>query len=259
MYCKAKIMKKEQTTYTFAAREQNGYQAKEKGQQTFKPQNYAGGFFLPLLNALKGLIPIFFYSLKNLLPLGRFSTPVTVFQFLVLLLGTWAIFTMDLEDNGGFTREVSKAGFLQLADRDISSELYTPSSNSSIEFNEDDVNALIHRFRKVAMDENRKFNIPASVLLSIAILESRAGQAEKVKAANNFFGSKMGDKHYITAWENWRAHSIYLYNSAKGNIGNVNDKDEWIYFIAKKEEGNANLYAWQLKTLIAEYNLQSLD
>lgn len=252
-------MKKEQTTYSFAAREQDGYQAKEKVHQTFKPQNYDGGFFLPLLNALKGLIHVISYSLKNLLPFGRFNGPVAVFQFLILLLGTWIIFTIDLNDNGGFTHEVSKAGFMQLGDEDNTREFYVPSSKSSIEFNEEDVNALISRFGEVALAENRKFNIPASVLLSIAILESRAGQAEKVKTYNNFFGLKMGDKYYATAWENWRAHSIYLYNSAKGNIDNVNDRNEWIYFIAKGEEGNANLYAWQLKTLIAEYKLHSFD
>lgn len=252
-------MKKEQTTFTFATSDPNGYQAKEKENKTFKPQNYAGGFFLPLWNAFKGLVCVILYSVRNIFPFGPANAPITLFQILIALLGTWIIFTMDLDDKGGFTREVSKAGFMQLSEERVERAISNPSYNKTIEFNESDVNSLITRFGKVAMAENKKFNIPASVLLAVAILESDAGKSNRVKTNNNFFGSRMKNKSYQTAWENWRAHSLSLYQRAKGHIERVDDREEWIYFIANGEEGNANLYAWQLKTLIAEYNLHNYD
>jgi len=252
-------MKKEQTTFTFATSDPNGYQAKEKEKKTFKPQNYTGGFFLPLWNAFKGLICVILYSVRYLSPFRQVNAPITLFQLLITILGTWIIFTMDLEDKGGFTREISKAGFMQLSDNKVEMTISNTSFNKTIELKEADVNALIVRFGKVAKAENRKFNIPASVLLAVAILESNAGKSDMVKTNNNFFGSRMKNKSYLTAWENWRAHSLSLYQRAKGHIERVDDREEWIYFIANGEEGNANLYAWQLKTLIAEYNLHHYD
>lgn len=250
-------MKKEQTSYSFSSREQSGYQAKENVYQTFKPQNYAGGFLKPSFNAVKGLIYMLCYSLGKLMPSGKANTPVTVFQILILILGIWTIFRLDLKDNGGFTTEVSKAGFLQISDQNKDMEFIENHSKSNIEFNEADVKGFVNRFAKVAIAENKKFNIPASVLLSVALLESEAGKEEKVKTTNNFFGHKMGEKHFATAWENWRAHSLYLVHEAKGE--GLLDREEWIYFIAKGEIGNSNLYAWQLKTLIETYDLQTFD
>lgn len=250
-------MKKEQTSYSFSSREKSGYQAKENVHQTFKPQNYSGGFLKPSFNAFKGLIYILCYSLGKLIPSGKAYTPVTVFQILILILGIWTIFRLDLKDNGGFTTEVSKAGFLQISDQNKDKEFIENRPKSNFEFDEADVKGFVNRFAKVARAENKKFNIPASVLLSVALLESEAGKAEKVKSANNFFGPKMGEKHFATAWENWRAHSLYLFHEAKGE--SLLAKEEWIYFIAKGETGNSNLYAWQLKTLIEAYDLQTFD
>lgn len=48
----------------------------------------------------------------------------------------------------------------------------------------------IEKYKQVAMDEMRKFNIPASIKLAQGILESGSGRSELTKRSNNHFGIK---------------------------------------------------------------------
>lgn len=50
--------------------------------------------------------------------------------------------------------------------------------------------AYIARYASVAMDEMRKYKIPASITLAQGILESRSGQSGLTKKSNNHFGIK---------------------------------------------------------------------
>jgi flagellum-specific peptidoglycan hydrolase FlgJ len=250
-------MKKEQTSYSFSSREQNGYRAKENQNRSFAPQNYEGGLLMPLFNAMKGLIYLLSYTVGKRISFGKVYTPVSMLQFFIVILAIWVIFRADIEDNGGFTGEVSKAGFLPLSAENKDDRYIEKRTTSIIEFDESEVNAFVRRFAKVAIAENKKFNIPASVLLSVALLESEAGNNVAAKTQNNYFGATMGKKPFSTAWENWRAHSLYLFHAAQGGIGN--EREDWIYFIAKGKTENANLYAWQLKSLIEAYGLHAFD
>ena len=54
----------------------------------------------------------------------------------------------------------------------------------------DIVGSYIETYKDVAMNNMRKFGIPASIVLAQGILESGAGQSELTQAANNHFGIK---------------------------------------------------------------------
>lgn len=90
--------------------------------------------------------------------------------------------------------------------------------------------AYIKRFAKVAIAEQKKFGIPASIKLAQGLLESNAGKSRLCTMYNNHFGIKCysktckkghcsnysDDSHkdffrtYETAWESWRHHSQFL-------------------------------------------------
>ncbi len=50
--------------------------------------------------------------------------------------------------------------------------------------------AYIDKYSEIAMNEMRKYKIPASITLSQGILESRSGQSELTRKSNNHFGIK---------------------------------------------------------------------
>lgn len=90
--------------------------------------------------------------------------------------------------------------------------------------------AFCRRFGHVALEEQRKYGIPASITLAQGILESRSGTSKLAVSNNNYFGVKChsstcgpghcsnftDDSHkdffriYATAWESFRAHSVVL-------------------------------------------------
>ena len=83
---------------------------------------------------------------------------------------------------------------------------------------------FVHRFVKVAVNEQHKFGIPASLILANALLMSQAGQSAGAQAANNFFNlqctsdwqgptfasGKTCLRNYETAWMSFRDHSYYI-------------------------------------------------
>ncbi|MCB0706834.1 MAG: glucosaminidase domain-containing protein [Saprospiraceae bacterium] len=86
--------------------------------------------------------------------------------------------------------------------------------------------AFIERFAKVAISEQEKFGIPASVTLAQALISSRAGEHPMAIQGNNFFGTICSQgtecleldgldlSKYHTPWESFRAHSLLLRNEA---------------------------------------------
>lgn len=90
------------------------------------------------------------------------------------------------------------------------------------------VKAFIHRFVKVAVNEQHKFGIPASIILANALMMSQAGQSAASQGANNFFNlhctsdwqgptfnnEKSCLRNYETAWMSFRDHSYYITTGA---------------------------------------------
>lgn len=92
--------------------------------------------------------------------------------------------------------------------------------------------AYIKRFAQVAQDEGRKYQIPAEVVLGLAILASEFGTADYARYGQNETGilcnwnpltegiTGQGDygnfcfTHYETSWASFRANSMRLSNKA---------------------------------------------
>lgn len=137
----------------------------------------------------------------------------------------------------------------------------------------------IQRFAHVAVAEMHKFGIPASISLAQGLIESKYGQSELTKVANNHFGIKCfskkckkghcinfaDDSHkdyfvkYKTAWESWRAHSIVLMGRYKSLKKHGKNYKAWAYGLKKLGYATSRTYAEDLIRLIEKYNLHKYD
>lgn len=138
----------------------------------------------------------------------------------------------------------------------------------------------VERFAKIAVTEQKKYGIPASITLAQGILESRAGSSKLAKQANNHFGIKcfstkckkghcmnfQDDSHkdffrkYPTAWESYRAHSEFLINNSyKKLLKYGNDYKMWAYGLKKLGYATDANYDNLLINIIETYDLTVYD
>lgn len=68
--------------------------------------------------------------------------------------------------------------------------------------------AYVEKYAPLAMDEMRKFNIPASITLAQGILESGSGKSQLSAKSNNHFG--------IKCHSGWKGAKVYHDDDAKG-------------------------------------------
>ncbi len=120
------------------------------------------------------------------------------------------------------------------------------------------VQAYIKRFSKVAVAEMRKFGMPASIKMAQGILESQAGQVA-LGAENNHFGLPMASDEYISAWENWRAHSIYLKKEYADLFEIAFGYKQWAKALEQRGYNKDRKYAEKLIEIIEKYGLDQLD
>jgi hypothetical protein len=122
-----------------------------------------------------------------------------------------------------------------------------------------DKEAYLKRFAKVAMQEQQKFGLPASVMLSIALLHSESGQRDITVSGNNHFGLLSADKSpkkYDRAWDSFRDFS----NLVAAKLTDKPTKAEaeaWLKALSKAGlvGGEQN----DLEQLIKHFNLSELD
>ena len=67
--------------------------------------------------------------------------------------------------------------------------------------------AYIKKYRELAVEEMKRYHIPASITLAQGLLESGAGQSELARKSNNHFGIKC---------HNWAGHKIFHDDDKKG-------------------------------------------
>lgn len=127
------------------------------------------------------------------------------------------------------------------------------------DLNPEDVNDYIGRFSKVAVAEMRKFGIPASIKMAQAILESKAGESTDVKQYNNHFGSPLSQTEYVSAWENWRAHSLFLKNECTALFDDAYGYKQWAKGLQKLKYSTDRNYADKLIEVIEKFELTLLD
>lgn len=120
------------------------------------------------------------------------------------------------------------------------------------------VHKYIKRFKKVAIIEEEKFGIPASIKMAQAIIESKAGTSKAATTTNNHFGFPLEAGAYESAWENWRTHSLYL----KANYSDLFDSTDYILWAKNLEKigySKEKNYAKKLIHVIKQYQLDELD
>jgi hypothetical protein len=131
--------------------------------------------------------------------------------------------------------------------------------------------AYLKRFARVAVDEQAKFGIPASVILATSLYQSCAGKRELTIEANNHFAllcqqnrqngcvDFQGTRYrrYNTAWESFRDFSLF----AEDHFSKLKGKDyrEWLSGMAKSGFGEDDHFAKNVIAIIETYRLFELD
>ena len=141
--------------------------------------------------------------------------------------------------------------------------------------NEEAKLAYLKRFARVALVEQKKFGIPASVILSDAMLHSTAGKSNWAETGNNHFallctenwtgesGQYNGRcfRHYESAWSSFRDNSLFLTRDWKDALPfepGANYKS-WAAALAKGPYGHESGVENALIELIEAYRLYELD
>lgn len=135
---------------------------------------------------------------------------------------------------------------------------------------------FLKRFGRVAVAEQEKFGVPASVLLACAYVNSFAGQRDCALQANNFLAvpctaswtgpevtlSGVCYRQYQTAWESIRDFSLFLQRHAwfkelKTSAGN--DWEAWAKGLAKHRVSDVDQFEKEITGVIKAYRLFELD
>ena len=136
------------------------------------------------------------------------------------------------------------------------------------------------QYSDIAINEMKKYNIPASVTLAQAILESGSGESRLALEANNHFGIKChqnwtGDiiiadddkegecfRKYSKPFESYRDHSLFLIERSRYSflfLLNSDDYKGWAKGLKKAGYATNPKYAKLLIDLIEKYNLSKFD
>ncbi|MBR1631281.1 MAG: glucosaminidase domain-containing protein, partial [Paludibacteraceae bacterium] len=93
----------------------------------------------------------------------------------------------------------------------------------------------IDRYAASAIEEQKKYGIPASITLSQGLLESQAGQSELARNTNNHFG--------IKCHNDWTGGTYYYDDDARGECFRVYDRVEQSFDDHSKFLANRQRYA----------------
>lgn len=139
--------------------------------------------------------------------------------------------------------------------------------------------AYINRYKDLAIQQMERYNIPASITLAQALLESNAGQSELARESNNHFGIKChkwtGEKTYKdddqrddcfrvykSVSDSYEDHSLFLVSSARySSLFRLDPTDYVGWARGLKLAGYATNpeYADRLINLIESYALDLFD
>ncbi len=134
-----------------------------------------------------------------------------------------------------------------------------------------DKRAYLTRFAQVAQGEQKKYGVPASVLLATAMLMSQAGSSEPARKGNNHFAlhctqdwkgesgqySGVCLRHYANAWTSFRDCSLFLTTGPNARLcpDNTNYK-EWAKALGNMGFPGGADFPGQLLTVIETFGLQ---
>ncbi len=166
----------------------------------------------------------------------------------------------------------------QKPEKEQTGNAYAPVSSGQL--TEEEARAFVEKFSKIAVEEQDKYGIPASISLAQGLVESRAGTSRLARNNNNFFGIKCFSKSCVkghctnhfddhhkdffrkfkTAWESWRAHSKMLagphYAGLKKHGKNYK---AWASGLQKLGYATDSNYASKIIGMIEKYQLYQFD
>ena len=135
--------------------------------------------------------------------------------------------------------------------------------------------SYLKRFAHVAINEQKKFNIPASIILANGLLHSCSGKSNLAQKANNHFAVVCGDnwnhssvdsngkcyRNYETAWMSFRNHSEHITSGKFANLKNLGTKDykAWAKGLEKNKFSTERNLSSSLIRIIEQYSLNDLD
>lgn len=141
-------------------------------------------------------------------------------------------------------------------------------------------NAYIREYDAMAVEQMRKYKIPASITLAQGLLESGAGQSSLARKSNNHFGIKCGSswrgktvRHtddapnecfrvYSNAKDSYEDHSLFLKNGARYAFLfqlSITDYKGWARGLKKAGYATDPSYANRLISIIEDYELYKYD
>ena len=165
---------------------------------------------------------------------------------------------------------------------DLASMPYIGKGNarkvSESEFKTIDANtarAYIDRFAHVAINERKKYGVPASIILGNALLHGFAGKRDMAIQGNNHFSLPCvsgwsGDsgtyndacyRHYENAWASFRDHSLYVTTGPNQKLLALGNHDfrAWAKGLEQSRTFETNKLATKLIDIIVKYDLDILD
>lgn len=143
------------------------------------------------------------------------------------------------------------------------------------------VDNYVKLFAPVAVNEMKRYRIPASITLAQGLLESDAGRSKLARLNNNHFGVKCflrtcraghctnytDDSHkdffrnYKSAWTSYRDHSIFLQKPRYKHLTKLKPTDykNWAHGLRKAGYATDKKYAHKLIQLIEALKLYQYD
>jgi flagellum-specific peptidoglycan hydrolase FlgJ len=131
------------------------------------------------------------------------------------------------------------------------------------------VKSYLEKYRSVAVQEHKKFNIPLSIVLGCAIRQSFAGKRDIALSANNHFGivctsdwvgQRMATggrcyRGYESVWASFRDHSLFLKQTQFAHLNKLAKTDYKGWAIGLENAGYPEMTAVDLIEMIETYHL----
>ncbi len=143
------------------------------------------------------------------------------------------------------------------------------------------VSTYLSTFAPIAISEMEKHGVPASITLAQGLLESDAGKSRLARNNNNHFGVKCFSKHckkghcvnytddshkdffrnYQSAWQSYRAHSLFLRKPRYSKCFNYKTTDykQWAKCLRASGYATDKRYADKLIKIIEVMKLYEYD
>ncbi len=139
--------------------------------------------------------------------------------------------------------------------------------------------AYIDQYKGMAIDQMKRYRIPASITLAQGLLESNAGRSTLATEANNHFGIKCGGswtgpyvlrdddapnekfRKYRSAAESYEDHSRFLQGARYQKLFQLSptDYEGWAHGLKAAGYATAPQYAYSLISLIERFSLAQFD